>query len=383
MRRHLLWAVAIFAVLIFTDAPASAQQVLPSSFGGWNATARGNFAPEPNTTLDQGAVVFAGQAIAAAKEYGFVSGEQGSYARGDRALQVQFYRMKDPSGAYGEYSYLRTPDMLHATFTGHSSMSRERALVLIGDVVLDVRGTALAEEEKDLRALVAAVTPSAHQGPLPTLSERLPLNGLEERSDHYILGPVTLNHFLPISPDDWLGFSQGAEAELAFYQLRGHHVTLLVADFPTPEMAANKLKEIEQQGNVNKDPSANPGNLYAKRSLTLLVMVAGAHDRVEADTLLQQVHTGEEVTWNEPAFEFKEPPITTMIVGAIIGTGVICCFAVISGLAFGGFRLVMKRLLPDKVFDRSSQLQVLQLGLSSKPINSEDFYGLGPSARKR
>src|ERR1700675_2092230 len=200
MRRHLVWAVAIFAVLILTGAPASAQQVLPSSFGGWNATARGNFAPEPNNTLDQGAVALAGQAIAAAKEYGFVSGGQASYARGDRALQVQLYRMKDPSGAYGEYSYLRTPDMLHASFTDHSSMSRERALVLIGDIVLDIRAAAPAEEEKDLRALVAAATPSAHQGPLPTLSERLPLNGLEERTDHYILGPETLNHFLPISP---------------------------------------------------------------------------------------------------------------------------------------------------------------------------------------
>jgi hypothetical protein len=37
---------------------------------------------------------------------------------------------------------------------------------------------------------------------------------------------------------------------------------------------------------------------------------------------------------------------------------------------------VVKRWLPDKVFDRSSTMQVLQLGLGSKPINSEDFYGI-------
>jgi predicted small integral membrane protein len=66
-----------------------------------------------------------------------------------------------------------------------------------------------------------------------------------------------------------------------------------------------------------------------------------------------------------------------MIVGTIIGTGVICLFALVSGLAFGGVRLVVKRALPDKVFDRSDQLQILQLGLSSKPINAEDFYGIG------
>jgi len=54
---------------------------------------------------------------------------------------------------------------------------------------------------------------------------------------------------------------------------------------------------------------------------------------------------------------------------------VICVFTLVAGLAFGGFRLVVKRALPNKVFDRTTQIQVLQLGLSSKPINAEDFYG--------
>ena len=58
-----------------------------------------------------------------------------------------------------------------------------------------------------------------------------------------------------------------------------------------------------------------------------------------------------------------------MIVGAITGTGVICMFAIIAGLAFGGVRLVVKRAT-NRVFDRPDQVQVLQLGLSSKPIKS-------------
>jgi hypothetical protein len=71
-----------------------------------------------------------------------------------------------------------------------------------------------------------------------------------------------------------------------------------------------------------------------------------------------------------------------MIVGAIEGTAVICLFAVIAGIGFGGFRLVMKRFLPDRVFDRSSTMQVLQLGLGSKPINAEDFYGIEGKSSK-
>jgi hypothetical protein len=99
--------------------------------------------------------------------------------------------------------------------------------------------------------------------------------------------------------------------------------------------------------------------------------------------LLEQIQSGTEVTWNEPTFQFREPSIEMMIVGAIFGTGTICLFAIIAGLAFGGFRILIKRALPDKVFDRSSHLQVLQLGLASKPINADDFYGMGgPPAPK-
>ena len=108
----------------------------------------------------------------------------------------------------------------------------------------------------------------------------------------------------------------------------------------------------------------------------MLEIVMGAPSEASANLLLNQIESGTQVTWSEPTFQFKEPTIEVMIVGSIIGTGVICGFAVIAGLAFGGFRLVVKRALPNKVFDRSSQIQVLQLGLSSKPINAEDFYQL-------
>jgi hypothetical protein len=64
-----------------------------------------------------------------------------------------------------------------------------------------------------------------------------------------------------------------------------------------------------------------------------------------------------------------------MIVGSIIGSGVICLFALIAGISFGGLRLIVKRTMPGKVFDRAEYVQILQLGLGSKPINSEDFYG--------
>jgi hypothetical protein len=362
--------------LFLSAIPASAQGILPNSFAGWTADPQPGI-PAPVVSNDHIASMAAGQLAATQQEYGFVSGEQAAYSRASEKLQVTLYRMKDPSGAYGIYSYLRSPDMLRVDITDHSAMSRERALVLDGNLVLDIHGADLQRSGKDLSALVAAINPKAEQGPLPALSDHLPTKGFIDRSDKYILGPQTLNQFFPVTTNDWLGFDTGAEAEVARYHVDGRELNLLIADFPTPQTAQKKLTQLQQDYHVNApntDPNGSP--IFARRSITLLAIVSGARTREEANKVLDQIQSGTEVTWNEPTFQFKEPAITTMIVGAIIGTGIICCFALVSGLAFGGFRLVIKRWLPDKVFDRSSQMQVLQLGLGSKPINSEDFYGI-------
>ncbi|MGC2265176.1 MAG: DUF6599 family protein [Candidatus Acidiferrales bacterium] len=368
----------LFTIVVFLCAvPASAQGILPASFAGWTGAPQAGIPGPAIANGDDAASIVASRQTATRQEYGFISAEQAAYSRGNEKLQVTLYRMKDPSGAYGMYSYLRSPDMPQAGVTDHSAMSRERALVLDGILVIDVHGTDLQRLGNDLNALVAAVSPKADQGPLPTISEHLPTKGFIERSDKYILGPVTLNQFFPVNSNDWLGFGTGAEAEVARYHVDGRELNLLLADFPTPQTAQKKLTQLQQDYHVNA-PATNTNNspIFARRSITLLAIVSGARTPEEANKLLDQIQSGTEVTWNEPTFQFKEPPITTMIVGAIIGTGVICCFALISGLAFGGFRLVVKRWLPDKVFDRSSQMQVLQLGLGSKPINSEDFYGI-------
>ena len=362
----------LFAFALIAAWPALAQGILPTSFAGWSASHQ-NALAEP--------LMPAPEDRAALTEYGCASGEEADFAQGNRSIHIRLYQMKDPSGAYGFYSYLRTTDMPHADIADHSAMSREHALALTGNFVVEINGSDLPKIATDLKALVAAVSPHAVEGPLPTLTQHLPLTDLVERSDHYVLGPQTLNRFVQVSSEDWLGFSQGAEAELAKYRLRGKEVTLLIADFPTPQTATKKLAELKQKYNVNGSQDSPAPALFAKRSVTLLAIVSGAANQEEADLLLKQVHSGTELTWNEPNFELTQPNIGTIVVGTIVGTGIICAFALISGFAFGGFRLIVKRLLPDKVFDRSSHLEVLQLGLSGKPIKAEDFYSFGGSSQ--
>jgi len=310
------------------------------------------------------------------REYGYVSGEEQSYRSGEASMDVAVRSFKDPSGAYGAYSYLLTPDMKRADFTEHSSISPARAVILVGNLILDVDASDLAAHQADLRSLVVTIQPRAQTGPLPDLWQHLPSKGFVARSDHYILGPQTLNQLFPVALGDSVGFSRGAEAELGHYSVNGHDATLLIADYPTPGFAMQQLAELQKQFNVNGSRAgADLPPLFAKRDYTLLAIVSGAPTLADASALLDQVRSGTQLTWDEPTFQFKEPSIEMMVVGSIIGAGLICGFALVAGLAFGGFRVFMKRLLPGRVFDRSSQLQVLQLGLASKPINAEDFYG--------
>jgi hypothetical protein len=357
----------LFAALLLTSFRASAQKILPSSAADWQGCAEAA-AGGPGTSLpappDSGVLA----------EYGLRSTESASYCRGSERLSATLYQTSDPSGAYGLYSYLRSPAMSPADFTEHSSLSNDQALVLDGNFVLEVCGAQIEKDRAAVDALIAS-TQANRGAPLPTLWQDLPQKDIVEGTDRYILGPHTLDQLFPDDLGDSVGFSRGAEAELARYRLRGHDLTLVIVDFPTPQMAEGALADIGKRHNVNGSKTdVGSSELFAERQLTLLAIVAGAPSEGDAQALLGQVHSGTVLTWNEPTFQFEEPSIETMVVGAIVGTGVICLFTIIASLAFGGFRLMIKRAMPGKVFDRASEVQVLQLGLGSKPINAQDFY---------
>jgi hypothetical protein len=114
--------------------------------------------------------------------------------------------------------------------------------------------------------------------------------------------------------------------------------------------------------------------LFGKRVSSIVAVVVGAPSRQAANKLLDQVGYESEVTWNEPHQTFTEPTINSMIVGAFLGTGAIMVLAVAAGIGFGGVRVLVKIFLPNKVFDREKQIEILQLGIASKPIKAKDFY---------
>jgi len=105
-----------------------------------------------------------------------------------------------------------------------------------------------------------------------------------------------------------------------------------------------------------------------------VALVVGAPTRAAANSLLDQIQSGDQVTWNEPKTKLTDPSISNIVIQSFLGTGAIMLLAVAAGIGFGGVRLLVKYFLPGKVFDREQQLEILQIGINSKPIRAKDFY---------
>ncbi|HEV2490787.1 MAG TPA: DUF6599 family protein [Candidatus Acidoferrales bacterium] len=363
-----IYCVVVGALL----APAAiSQTILPASLPGWKSTT-------VSTVTSANLEGLAGSASAALVEYGASAAVKREYVRdghGRETLAATLYTFQDASGAYGAFSFLRTPEMTRAEFTEHSMKSRDRVLALKGSQLLEIRGNGVAEESTTIKELVALLNAPAQGAVYPSLPSRMPAMDLIPKTDHYFLGPIALAKFWPVTnaSGDWIGFSAGAEAEEARYHIGGREATLLVVDYPTPQIAATQLERISKQFKINV-PGGKAGELYARRDGTLVALLAGAPSESAANSLLDKIESGVLVTWNEPTFKLHQPSMATVVVGTIIGTGEICLFTFFGGILFTLIRLGVKKMWPGKVFDRPQHLEIIQLGLSSKPIKAKDFY---------
>ncbi|HEV3218588.1 MAG TPA: DUF6599 family protein [Candidatus Acidoferrales bacterium] len=364
MRRILLSCVTA-CVSLAGAYPAAAQRFLPPSVGSWSAGSA------QSVTLDQAARADA----PAIREFGFVGIERADYARGAGKFTVTLYRMTDPSGAYGAFTFLRPAGMATSTLAEHAAAASSRALVVVGNFLIDADGAAVGHSSKDIESLANALKPKADARPFPSIGVHLPTDGIVPGSERYIVGPVTLQAVLPVGSGDWIGFSDGAEAISARFRKTGQEVSLLIVEYPTQQIAARHFERAQPILHPADDASKS-GNpiVAAERDDDLISIAFGKSSPAFADALLKKVVFGHEITWNEPSYKATDLTWPVYIVGAFTGAGIIMLFSIVSGIGFGIIRVVIKTVLPGKVFDRHGQIEVIQLGLSGKRINTKDFY---------
>jgi hypothetical protein len=360
--------LVIVAIFFITPLVRAADVQWPARLGSWTGIG------EPS----QVATFTADPALApVVKESGFVSGSARTYKNGDKTVHLTLYTFRDSSGAYETYTSIKP------MITGDTNPQPAAHLVVIGNQVLwldvDAANQFLRSDGDSLRDLTDAAKKwqrsVSDRVASPPIASYLPDHGLEAGTDLYALGPaafkVATNFFLgtPNGLASVVGFESNAEAMFGRYKNGKDAATLLLIDYPTPQLAELHMRHLRR---ALADAKLTSSSIERKGSLLSIVLAPTSPEY--AEKLRSSVNYETQVTWNEASQVATDPPILSTVAKIFIATGVFMVVTVVIGIAFGGVRIITKRLFPGKVFDRKSQIEVLQLGLSGKPIDPTDLY---------
>jgi hypothetical protein len=330
--------------------PATQQPLLPASFGHWQRQSERTGRDAAQLELN----------AAAFKEYGFSDFAVATYTAGGRTLQVRAARFADAGGAFGAFTFLRQPGD-DAQALGDEGAANPRSLIFYrGNVLVEVDFGSGAAPVKDLRTLAAALPqPNGPARNLPSLPSYLPKQPLQ--SVRYFAGPVAATTSkLPLTLAE-VRWDDGAEVVWAQRPLGAQTADLVLISYPTPQMAAARLRDL-QAAMVREE---TPGiTRVARRSGPIVVWVSGAMPLADAQSLAASVSYDASITWNEPTFLGKRDNVGNLVVAALALAGIVLLMSLVAGLAFGGLRILMKRLYPDRVFDRSQDVEIIRLHLT-------------------
>jgi hypothetical protein len=366
LQRACISIVFVCGIAILAQAAETAKApLLPEVFAGWKAGAiRQSTDPALADPVN----------AALLQEYGFTDFASAVYTREDgRTLALKAARFHDASGAYGAFTYYKMPQMLTEKIGDQAASLNERILFYRGNILLDAvfsRLTAMSAAE--LRELADSLPQvSGPTNNLPGLPRYLPKDGYVKNTAKYVIGPVGLQKISAPLPPELVDFTLGAEAVMGNYDTPSGEAALLVISYPTPQIAADRLRRLEAAQKAATEPGASnsPSPLapiFSKRTGPLLVVAAGPISSSAAKNLLASVNYDADVTWNENT-DFKNNNVGTLVWNALILAGILMLFALVIGFAFGGFRLLMSRLYPERVFDRPENVEFISLHLEDTP----------------
>jgi hypothetical protein len=336
------------------------QSVLPDALGAWRIGSCVDLPEHPELSQEAGMREF--------RACEFSSGKQ--------KAGIWAGRYRDPSSAYEVYTSLLRPTMQPSTVGRFTAVDDKGLLILVGNIVAEVDQPRKVST-KDLQELAAVLAARTDKTPLPPIREYLPKDDLVNATQRYALGPAALRVAAESvgKPEiagltSAVGFAQGAEAMLARYHHGREAGVLLLIDYPTPQLAELHMRHLET---AVSDEAKTAGSVIERKGSLLSVVIAPSSPAY-AESLRSAVNYETQVTWNEPSATATDPPWAVVLYRIFVGTGVFMVMAVAFGVAFGGFRIFIKRLLPGKVFDRPEQMEVLQLGLSGNKVDTRDLY---------
>lgn len=345
--------------------PAAPAGLLPSAFGGWQIAKSGQASKDPRFADPTNADVL--------KEYGFTDFEGATYTRDDgRTLKIKAARFADASGAYGAFTFYKTPEMLNEKIGDQGYSLNERVLFYRGNILVDAafQQPLSAMSAAELRELANNLPrPPGSSGNLPGLPAYLPKSNYVKNTSRYIVGPIALEKIGSPIPAKFVDFNKGAEVVLGDYNDSGNPGTLMLVSYPTPQIAAAQLKSLEAAEQAHQ---LGDKQIAARRTGPILVLVSGALSSGDAQALLSSVNYDADVTWNQNTYFTRRDNAANLIVGVILLAAIIGGMSIVIGIAFGGFRVAVKRFFPNRVFDRPEQMEIIALHLSDPGSEPRD-----------
>src|SRR5580658_6604345 len=351
-------------------APAASGPVLPTDFAGWQVKGAVSNSDDPAVADAVNAPVL--------KEYGFQRLEKAAYTRDDgRNLTIKAAVFEDASGAYGAFTYYASPEMREETIGAQGVFLNNRVLFYQGNVLVDAVFDKMSVMSAGQLRQLAGLLPQAegNKGNAPSLPSRLPLRALganlQKNTIKYILGPVALDQVGSPLPDAMVDFKAGAEVVISKYAVTAGDATLMLIEYPTSQIATARLRQIDDANQVKPPPPGvtsivDVGPFFDTRTGPIIVIAAGPLSKSEARSLLSSVSYDTNVTWNENTYVTKKDNLANFLFNAIILCGIVVGLALVAGVAFGGLRLLIKRLFPDSVFDRREVVEIISLHLEEE-----------------
>ena len=348
---------------------AQTPAILPQSFAGWqmqgNAQTSTNAAAADSTNA------------AVLNEYRFTDLATATYTRDDgRTVKIRAARFADASGAFGAYTFYLQPQMNKEQIGDQGASLGDRVLFYRGHVLIDAqfsKETPMSGAE--LRELAGALPrPGGSSGNLPTFIQFLPPRRYIANTQKYVMGPAALASLdLPVTVDQ-VDFGASSELTLGRYETPSGTATLILISYPTPQLAAEHLRRIDAAHGVTDSSQGGVstingvGTFFDKRTGPLVAIASGGVSDSDAKSLLGMVNYEASVTWNTPRNNQEVRDLYMLILNIVVLCAILAGLAIIAGVAFGGFRILMKRLYPDKVFDRPEQMEFISLHLTETAV---------------
>jgi hypothetical protein len=354
----------------------SSTSVLPSEFAGWQIKGAVTKSDDPAAADAANAPVL--------KEYGFQRLEKAAYTRDDgRNLVVKAAVFGDASGAYGAFTYYNSSEMGEEIIGRQAAFLNNRVLFYQGNVLVDAVFDRMSVMSASQLRQLAGLLPQAegNNGNPPSLPTYLPKSAFqknfEKNTTKYILGSVTLDRVGSPLPASMVDFKSGAEVVIGKYAADAGDATLMLIEYPTPQIASERLRQIDAS---HVDPShpvpqqqpgvatiLDVGPFFDTRTGPIIVIAAGPLSKSEARSLMSSISYEADVTWNENTYVSKKDNLANFLFNAIVLCGIVVGLALVAGIAFGGLRVLVKRLFPDSVFDRREAMEIISLHLEDDP----------------